>query len=221
MAFGRQQLKSELIEQALELVHKGLEGTRAASAELFLRRFYDHVPPDEILGETPENLYGAALTMWSFAKQRKVGAPKIRVYNPRHESHGWKSAHTIVEVVNDDMPFLVDSVVAAVQGLKIEVHLVIHPVVHLRRDEGGRLVELHDLGPRDARPEGATTESMMQLQVSEQPAEMQDKLDKTLTAVLTDVRAAVDDWRKMRERCHQLVASLEQDPPSLPESGRC
>ena len=146
MAFGRDERKSELIEQAVEHLRRRLEGEKAERAERFLRRFYTHVPPDEILGETPENLYGAALSLWRLARDRPPGEAKVRAYNPRPESHGWRSKHTIVEIVNDDMPFLVDSTVAAVQGEGAEVHLVIHPVLQVRRDETGRLVEIGERG---------------------------------------------------------------------------
>ena len=113
MAFGKQQLKTELIEQAAGRVQGRVEGAGAADAERFLRSFYAHVPPEDILGEEPENLYGAALTLWGFARERQPRENKVRVYNPRQDSHGWKSAHTVVEIVIDDMPFLVDSVTAA------------------------------------------------------------------------------------------------------------
>lgn len=217
MAFGRQQLKSELIEQAAGRVRERLDGERSARAERFLRRFYSHVPPADIIDETSDNLYGAALSLWRFARQRRPGEPKIRVYNPRPESDGWKSHHTIVEIVNDDMPFLVDSVVAAIQGLKAEVHLIIHPVIRVERDENGQLTELHHRlrEPGDASDEGRL-ESVMQLQISEQLPEAQETVLRRLASVLADVRSAVDDWRTMRERCRSLVAEIRQDPPALP-----
>ncbi len=142
MAFNRDQLKSDLIDQLSERVHAHLDGVRAERAERFLREFYAHVPPDDILGEEPENLYGAALALWGFARKRRAKENKVRVYNPRQDSHGWKSTHTIVEVVIDDMPFLVASLTSACQSLDAEVHLGLYPVIHLRRDGEGRLVEL-------------------------------------------------------------------------------
>ncbi len=219
MAFNRGQLKSELIDQVLERVHSRLEGARAADADRVVRAFYDHVPPDDILDEQPENLYGAALTLWALARERQPGENKVRVYNPRQESHGWKSTHTIVDVVIDDMPFLVDSLTAAIQALDADVHLVVYPVIHVRRDSEGRIVELVDASEAVADDEqagGVLAEALMHFQISEQRAVAHDIVHQTVSAVLSDVRAAVDDWPKMRQHCADLVEEIRQAPPPLP-----
>ena len=46
----------------------------------------------------------------------RAGMPKVRVYNPEFEQHGWRTGHTVVEVVTDDMPFLVDSTTMELSG---------------------------------------------------------------------------------------------------------
>ena len=74
---------------------------------------------------------------WSFGAQRKPGVAKVRVYNPRPDEHGWISHHTIIEMVNDDMPFLVDSLTAALHRRDLTVHLVIHPILQVKRDKAG------------------------------------------------------------------------------------
>ena len=65
------------------------------------------------------------------------GTPKVRVYNPRFEEHGWQSTHTAVEIVTDDMPFLIDSVSMELNRRGCGVHLIIHPVLRVRRDADG------------------------------------------------------------------------------------
>ncbi len=228
MAYNREQLKPELIDQVLERVQARLEGARAANAAHFVRSFYAHVPLDDILGEEPENLYGAALTLWGFARRRRPKENKVRVYNPRQDSHGWKSTHTVVEIVVDDMPFLVDSMTAAFQTLGAEVHLGLYPVINLRRDQEGRFVELAGadaeacgdaVGGDDGVGDGAggvQTEALMHFQISEQRAVAHDNLHRTVSAVLADIRAAVEDWRTMLERCSGLAEDLRRDPPQLP-----
>ncbi|MDH3968345.1 MAG: NAD-glutamate dehydrogenase [Rhodospirillales bacterium] len=213
MAFKTQQLKSELIDKIEERVHQRLEPQRAALADRFIQQFYANVPPDDILHDTPDNLYGAALALLAFAKRRKPGEAKIRVYSPRLEEQGWKSAHTIVEVINDDMPFLVDSVTAELHRLDAKVHLVIHPILPLKRAADGRLTELHEPG---SGAKGAHNESVMHVQVSEQPSERHELIREGLAGVLADVRAAVEDWPAMRQRCREVIAELIQNPPKLP-----
>ena len=74
----------------------------------------------------------------------------MHVYTPDVEEHGWESAHTVVETVVDDMPFLVDSVSMEVTRSGSAIHLVIRPIMRVRRDEEGRLLEV---GAEDGLPE--------------------------------------------------------------------
>ncbi len=214
MARKAERLKSDLIDQVAKRVHERLGADRARQAERFLRAFYAHVPPDDILGENPDNLYGAAIALWSHAQQRKPGACKIRVYNPRPEDHGWKSSHTVVEIINEDMPFLVDSVTAELNRLGVEVYLVIHPILGIERDAKGKLTGFHESAQAS---EAAVGESFMHIQVSEQSSDRHKELRRGLEAVLSDVRSAIEDWRAMRELLREIVAKLETAPPALPE----
>ena len=204
--------KAELIGQIVERVRARLIGDAAAgsgTAERFVRQFYTHVPPADILGDTPDNLAGAALAIWQLARERVPDQPKVRVYTPRIEAHGWESSHSVVEIVNDDMPFLVDSVSAELRRLDAEVQLLIHPIVDVERDADGRLLGLRESG-------GERGESLMHVRVSAQPAARHEAIRTRIEAVLEDVRAAVEDWNTIRARCWTIVADLEKTPPPLP-----
>ncbi|MFB3054324.1 MAG: hypothetical protein ACE1ZY_03275, partial [Alphaproteobacteria bacterium] len=152
MVIKAEQLKDDLIDRVAGRLRERLEAGRVETAERFLRQFYANVPPDDILSEKPDNLYGAALALWSHGQTRPLGVSKVRVYSPKPEEQGWKSSHTIVEIINDDMPFLVDSVTAALDQLGLEVYLIIHPIVRLVRDAQGAVTALCQ--PSEAR-EGA------------------------------------------------------------------
>ncbi len=204
-----EQSKADLIDKVVERVRTRLDG-EVQGAESFVRQFYAHVPPADILGDSPDNLAGAALFLWRFGQQRPPGAPKIRVYNPRLEEHDWESSHSVVEIVNDDMPFLVDSVGAELRSLDADVHLLIHPLFQVERDAEGRLTALREPG------EGGLRESFMQVQVSAQPLARHERMRSRLEEILSDVRLAVEDWQTMRARCWAIVAELEKTPPALP-----
>jgi glutamate dehydrogenase len=214
MSGRAEQLKANLIEKSVERVRERLEPKRARVAEPFLRLFYANVPPDDIIDEAPDNLYGAALALLGFAQQRPSDEAKVRVYNPRLEEHGWRSSHTIVEIVNDDMPFLVDSVTAELNRADARVRLVIHPIVQAERDGEGHLAKLLD---ETGEPVGACKESYMHVQISEQPQDRLEDIRLGLESVLSDVRASVEDWKSMSERCLEIVADLEKSPPPLPK----
>src|SRR5262245_53561490 len=153
-----EQHKSELIDRAAALATARLSGDRAKAAERFVRLFYANVSPDDLAGETPESLYCAALSLWHHGQKRAPNIAKVRVFNPRADEHGWRSAHSVVEVVNDDMPFLVDSVTAELNRRDLTVHLVIHPIIKVARDASGTITEKGE--PHD--------ESFMQVRINEQ-----------------------------------------------------
>ena len=212
MAGALETRKIALVEKAVAFAHETLDATRRATAERVVAEFYEHVPPADIAERSPKDLWGAALSLWRFAERRRPDQAKIRVYNPDPAADGWSSPHTIVEIVNDDMPFLVDSVSLAINASGHVVHLVIHPIMTVARDPTGRLGEL-----RGAAAEGLR-ESWMQIEITRQ-SDRDDlaRLAQTLSGVLGDVRAAVEDWQPMREALQELVDKLSRAPaPPVP-----
>jgi glutamate dehydrogenase len=140
------------------------------------------------------------------------------VFNPDPAKHGYHSGHTVVEIVNDDMPFLVDSVVAAVNRFGLTAHLIIHPIVRAERDRAGKRTGYLYAG--HSAP-GAVMESMMHVEVTEIAESRHAELAKRVERVLTDVRAAVEDWRTMRERMSGIIEELVVEPKGThPEDAR-
>ncbi|MDR3517120.1 MAG: NAD-glutamate dehydrogenase [Azospirillaceae bacterium] len=206
MAFKSEHQKDDLIDQIIIQVQQRLgrdgDRERLIAAERFVRHFYANVPPEDMARTNAEQLYGAALAIWQFAAQRNRETPLVRIYNPQLEHHGWQSGHTVVEIVNDDMPFLVDSVTAALGGHDLGVHLVIHPVVRVRRDAEGRLLEVADPVTGDSIPE-----SFLHIEVDRQTQpEILAAIGEDLIRVLREVRSAIDDWGAMRS---QAAASFQ------------
>jgi len=208
-----QKRASDLVEGALTRVLEQAAAAERPLLEPFARAFLQDAPPEDIRHETPETLAGMACDLFGFARERKPSAAKVRVYNPAEGREGWTTPHSAVAIVNDDMPFLVDSVTAALNGLGTEVHLVVHPILLARRDAAGRLQDLAEA--TDLEAEGRP-ESHMLLLIGEQPAARHAEIAATLESVLADVRASVEDWRLMRQRCRDLLRELERDPPGLP-----
>jgi glutamate dehydrogenase len=207
-----QEAKSGLLDKTASRLREKLPADQAAKLETFVRLYYDAVASADLLERGVLDLYGAALAHWNLAHQRTPGTAKVRVYTPQLEEHGWQSAHTVVEIVNDDMPFLVDSVSMELNRLDSAVHLIIHPVLKVRRDEAGALVEVL---PYDA-PEEGIHESFIHVEIDrETEAAQLEKLTAGLARVLGEVRAAVEDWPKMLEQVREIGVQLEREPPPI------
>jgi glutamate dehydrogenase len=212
MAVKGADLESELIDTVCERVRERLPADQVAPCESFVRQYYQWGPAEDLADRNPLDLYGAAVAHYNLAQQRAPGEAKVRVYNPEFEQHGWQSPHTLIEIVSDDMPFIVDSVTMQLGRLDYGIDLVIHPVMRVRRDADGHLIEVLD--PEAVGAEGSTRESILHAEVArEHDRAKLDQLRNSIERVLADVRAAVEDWQPMRARTQELIDEFDSKPP--------
>src|ERR1700729_1858892 len=128
----------------------------------FLQTYFANVDAKDLADHEPKDLAGAALSHLMFAKQRGRAA-LVRVFNPTLREDGFVSPHTIIDVVNDDMPFLVDSVSLALTERAVTLHFLAHPIFSVTRDRSGKLT---GAGPRStAQIAGQRLESFQHVEV--------------------------------------------------------
>ena len=163
----------------------------ADGAEDFVRQLYRWVPEEDLRAHGVPELTGAALSLWHLARTHTPGTPLVRAFVPSEADHGWRSPHTVVQVVSDDMPFLVDSVRMALQRLGCDVLLLVHPVV--------------------------AGQSLMHVEIDRRDGSgvLDDIRDEVLD-VLGDVRSAVEDWPKMVQRTRELRDGLDETGGAVP-----
>ncbi|SNX61616.1 glutamate dehydrogenase (NAD) [Streptomyces sp. TLI_55] len=227
--------KAELLERAARVAENSPVGGRLPtgttdkgtpdreSVLAFLQRYYLHTAPEDLTDRDPVDVFGAALSHYRLAENRPQGTANVRVLTPTVEENGWACSHSIVEVVTDDMPFLVDSVTNELTRQGRGIHVVIHPQVVVRRDLTGQLIEVLPKRPADDRselPHDAHTESWIHVEIDRET----DRADlKQITAdllrVLSDVRETVEDWEKMRDAALRMAEELPAEPTAgdLPE----
>ena len=131
--------KAARLEAVVALIEVRSQKSDRASLTTFARAYFERVDPEDITVRSVEDLFGALLSHWQFARKREAGAIKVRVFNPEAGEHGWASRHTVVEIVNDDMPFLVDSASMEVNRQGLALHLIVHPIFAVERDKSGTL----------------------------------------------------------------------------------
>ncbi|MGA3539771.1 NAD-glutamate dehydrogenase [Micromonosporaceae bacterium DT194] len=181
-------------------------------------RFWRFAPDEDLVGLTPEQMITAAREHKELAEQRVPGELKLRIHEP-----GPEQQHSVIEIVTDDMPFLVDSVTALLTSRHLDVHLLAHPLVVVRREPLGRLTEVAaNVEPDDA-IDGDIVESWMHVEIDPVRGEgARDELRRELQRVLTDVREAVEDWQRMRRQALELADELaaartSDNRPPVPE----
>jgi glutamate dehydrogenase len=188
----------------------------------FLQMYFANVDAKDLADRDPKEFAGAALSHLQFAMRRGRTA-LVRVFNPTLREDGFVSPHTIIDVVNDDMPFLVDSVSLALTEQALTLHFLAHPIFAVTRDASGNL--------RTIQKRGAQTMDAKQRLESFQHVEVDRIVDpaalKALAAKiehsLRDVRVACADWARMRAAARRAVQDLSStkarvDPTDLSET---
>ncbi len=193
------------IAAVLEYAKARLPRAEQAAMLTFIQAVYKAAAPDDVVARSVENLYGIALSLWKFAAKRQPGTAKTRVFNPTIEEHGWHTTHTVIQMVNDDMPFLVDSVTGNLAAGGTEVHFVVHPMIDVVRDKDGNRADKN----------GALRESLIHLEIDRKTSpEVLAALKARIDGILTDVKAAVTDWTVMQGKITEAATGLTKAPKS-------
>ena len=172
----------------------------------FAAAYFENTDPDEIRARGASTLFAIANAHWRLleAPRAALGA-KIRVFNPTLAEDGFVDEHTVVQIVHDDMPFLVDSVIMEVNRSGRTAHWVVHPLLAVQRDAQGGIVSTAAAAPHAQHT--APIESLILVECDRIVSQAdRNALADGLARVLSDVRAAVHDWRPMLERLHAVGA---------------
>jgi len=207
--------KEAVIKRLVGLLRERLPQHGIEPVINFAKLYYAHCTTEDVLDVSLEDLYGSLLSHWHLLGHRKPDATLIRVYNPVYEEHSWQSPHTVIEVITNDMPFLVDSLNMYLVRQGITIHVTLHPVIKVQRNSAGHIVAV---APPDAKGEGYVTEAVMRFEVDRQtePEEL-TALHAGFKHTLDDVRLVVDDWQPLRTQINEITALLEAQQLPVPD----
>ncbi len=201
-------VRAKLVDRIVASRPKSAVLSSRKQINLFLREYFRNVPFEDMDGRAPAVMAGAALRHLELAKRKRKGESLVSIFNPERSSHGYESAYTIVEMVNDNMPFLVDSVSAAIARQNLNIHITVHPILRLRRDTKNRVQEVL---PLDA--DGGRVESLVRFVVDKETDPHQlEVLEHEIHRVLADVRVAVRDWMAMKIKMQEAREMLQFGP---------
>ncbi|SFC07407.1 glutamate dehydrogenase (NAD) [Polaromonas sp. OV174] len=202
---------AELLSYTTE--HAGPSAKRLSE---FVSAYFESTDPDEILARGPATLFGIASAHWRLLDTpRAAQSAKIRVFNPTLAEDGFVSDHTSVQIVHDNMPFLVDSVTMAINRSGRTAHWIVHPLLHVARNAQGRPDTVGSAAGANAGGGSTPIESLIMVECDRiLGAAERDALAHDLDRVLGDVRAAVQDWQAMLERIQALRLAVARSPLS-------
>ncbi|MGH3378763.1 MAG: NAD-glutamate dehydrogenase [Actinoallomurus sp.] len=209
------QVKDDLLRRAAETCVHHAHGVRPETSDVlgYLRLYYRHVALEDLTSRDPADIWGPAMFHRQLGEDRPQGRARVRAFTPTVDDQGWDSGHSVVQVVTDDMPFLVDSVTMELNRHELSTHLIVHPQLRVRRDVTGRLQGIGD-------GEGLVLEeSWIHIEIDRQTDRtVLQELEEDLQRVLNDVRAAVEDEAKMGSLARGIATELEDKRPPLPRA---
>jgi glutamate dehydrogenase len=177
--------------------------------------FADQPDAAELFGTAGPS--AAAAETFQLLQQRARGQRRIRLRTLELGSVARPEMLTLVEIVNDDMPFLVDSVMGEITGLGAAVRLVAHPIIRVERGDGGAFQRLLGQGTQNGKSDDhdGIQESIIVILLDALNPEQRRDLMASISTALDDVRVAVSDWPAMVARVQQAASRFVRPIPQI------
>jgi glutamate dehydrogenase len=196
------------VARVSEQARRRLGGAEGELAARFIEEYLRDADPADLDARPVDDIYGALMAHWQLGRVRGWGVAKVKVLNPDLETTGWRSPHTVVLIVNDDMPFLVDAVRLTLNRHGLGIHLMVHPMLRVERDGDGRIVDVGE----GTDPERAAVEAWTIVEIDRIGGEQVELLTQELLDALAAVRPVVEDRDAMRARATALAEELDGTP---------
>ncbi|CAM2873545.1 NAD-glutamate dehydrogenase [Legionella worsleiensis] len=225
MSYKFEEGKDVIIDAVVEKVNHSMTGEQAGFCAEFAKQLYGTVALEDLREWDVDDLYGAVVNFWSLIVERSPQETKIKIYNPDFERHGWQTTHTVVEIICDDMPFIVDSLRMVINRMGLTSHLIIHMGgIRVKRDSTNHVCEILPRNGSVSEDKKVIHEAPIFIEIDRQTDPLiLEELHKNFERVLEDNRAVFEDWEKMRAEVREAIAELDHvaklvDPDELEET---
>ena len=197
---------SDPVETGLPAVDQAAVADPADAA--LIRAYFRRVAPED-QPRRAEDITAMVTAHRALGARRARGSAAVHTYNPAAGADGWGGASTVVDVVTDDMPYLVDSVISVLSAAGITVHRVIHPILAVRRDDDGSLAEVVGESAPNSTVDGTVRESWMHLLVDRlTDASRTEAMEDSLRHALAEVACVVADTSAMTVQARRVATDV-------------
>ncbi len=198
---------SVLLEKVFSLINEKVDASQANKVIQFGNLLLKTMSFDDLDERSDSDLYGAILSLWNLLQEKNSASPCIKVFNPEIAKHGWQSSHTVIQIIVDDTPFLVDSVRMAINRNNLTSHLILHTPMHFKRDDNGQVTEFVD---KENRSDKHISETVFLIEVDRiSESKNLNNLVKELKSVVSEVSLSVADWQPMRDKLTQITNGFD------------
>ena len=202
-------LPSVILSNVSQLIEQKVPAKTAPLVKQFADLLYKNISTLDLAHRNDSDMYGATLSLWKSLNDHQDNTPVIKVFNPMVSKNGWKSSHTIIEIIAEDMPFLVDSIRIALSRLQLSPHLMLNSPIKLVRDKGQTIAQL--AAATDNNIKSTSTETVFFIEIDRQSEEAAlDTIKDELETVIRDISITVTDWQPMTARLKEVIAETKK-----------
>ncbi|WDE09775.1 NAD-glutamate dehydrogenase [Thalassomonas haliotis] len=202
-------LPSVILNNVAKLIQQKVPEESSSLVEQFSDLLYGNISNLDLAHRNDSDMYGATLSLWNSLNGHEAGSPVIKVFNPQVSKHGWKSSHTIIEVIVEDMPFLVDSMRIALNRLGVSPHLMLNCPMKVVRDKNNQITTLAPASNKSLK--SAIVETVFFIEIDRQTEQdVIDNIAAELHSVVSDISLTVTDWQPMLKRLKEVTAEIKK-----------
>jgi glutamate dehydrogenase len=201
-------LKEGLLNELAQRIDDRAEAGDRESLHNLSAAFYSRFPADDLRGRSVENLYGCLYGLLRFMHEWSDRSPKIRLFNPEIQSHGWESKYTTLAILCRGIPFTTASVRGELNRRNLRIHTIASSNLAVSRDKGGQMQGVLPGGNNDHASEPGEALLFFEIGRHSNPEELGELRD-TLAAILGEVSVVVDDFPAMCECLQRAATDVE------------
>ena len=200
---------SVILKNISQLIKKKVPSESTDLVEKFATLLYKNMSSHDLSDRNDSDMYGATLSLWSSLNEHTDIEPVIHVFNPSVSKNGWKSSHTIIEVIINDMPFLVDSIRIALNRLGLSLHLMISSPLKIVKDKQLNIINIASSIDTDVK--ATTQETVFFIEIDRQSNQQAlDNIKQELLSVVEDITLTVTDWQPMLSQLKQNIEKVKK-----------
>ena len=208
-----------ILDRALETFAGTSSPTSAASGRAaFGKALLTSTDATSLANFSPKSLANEADAAFGWIAEKAAGSPKLAVRSSKLVAPASTRPLSVLEIVNDDMPFLLDSVLGEIQARGYRVHLALHPITRTERAPDGRLrtVSAIAIGNGSGAKAGTQQESYIAIHIDRLSDADAKALVDAVSAILAQVHGVVADWKPMLARIDRAIHELDKAPATVP-----
>ncbi|MDP7592712.1 MAG: NAD-glutamate dehydrogenase [Litorilituus sp.] len=200
---------SVILKNVEQLIKQKVPQESAELVAQFADLLYSNISSLDLSNRNDSDMYGATLSLWSSLNEHTDDSPVIHVFNPSVSNNGWKSNHTVIEVIVKDMPFLVDSIRIALNRLGLSPHLMLNSPLKLIRDKNQQISQLTSAVADTIK--ATSQETIFFIEIDRQSTDQElKKIKDELLSVVEDISLTVNDWQPMLTQLNVVIDAVKK-----------